>query len=327
MMTNEGPDLSDELKHQAQRWVLRLRAGEVGPAEIEALGRWRAASPTHRRALAEASLRFDVARAAALNLAQKDGIANLYQAAIALRKRQHTRRGFIATAAAAAACGAYVAINPPLGFWPSSAELLADYRTASGEQRKLTFDGDVAVEMNTRTSLAVGPAQTQARQIELIEGEIAVTAAAMPFTVIAGTGRTSARQAGFDLRREARKVLVTCLGGTVRVESGGNVADLMPQQRVAYDERGLSSIGTVNTVTVEAWRKGLLVFENRPLSEVIEEINRYRRGRIILMNTQLASLPLDATFRLDRIEEAVPKIAHVFGISVRNLPGGVVLLS
>ncbi|MFX8723624.1 hypothetical protein ABTM71_19355, partial [Acinetobacter baumannii] len=65
----------------------------------------------------------------------------------------------------------------------------------------------------------------------------------------------------------------------------------------------------------------------RPLSQVIDEINRYRSGKIILLNADLGRLPLDATFRLDRIEEAVPKIAHVFGARVRTLPGGVVLLS
>jgi transmembrane sensor len=59
---------------------------------------------------------------------------------------------------------------------------------------------------------------------------------------------------------------------------------------------------------------------------VIAEINRYRRGKIILMDANLGRLPLDATFRLDRIEEAVDKIAHVFGARVKALPGGIVLL-
>jgi len=325
-MKREAPDPSDDLRREAQHWIVRLRAGQVGPAEIEALGQWRATSPSHRRAFAEAGLSFDVARSAALNLAETAGIESLYEDGLSASKRRRTRRAVLGGAAlAAAACGAYVAVNPPFELWPSPSEMLADYRTASGEQRRLSFAGDVAVEMNTRTSLAVGPAQAQARQIELIAGEIAVTAAS-PFAVIAGVGRTTAQQASFDLRRDAHGASVTCLDGVVRVECGGGSAELQPHQRIAYDARGLSSIGSANVVMVESWRKGLLVFENRPLSEVIEEINRYRRGRIILLNSELAHLPLDATFRLDRIDEAVPKIAHVFGVTVRALPGGVVLL-
>jgi len=68
------------------------------------------------------------------------------------------------------------------------------------------------------------------------------------------------------------------------------------------------------------------LFENAPLSEAIEEINRYRRGRIILMSGDVGQLPLNAAFRLDRLDEVVPKLASLFGLQVRRLPGGFVLL-
>ena len=90
---------------------------------------------------------------------------------------------------------------------------------------------------------------------------------------------------------------------------------------------GLGEIGATEASVIEAWQQGLLVFDNQPLSLVIPEINRYRRGRIVLMNEDIGRLPLDATFRLDRIDEVVPKIAHLFNLKITALPGGVVLLS
>jgi transmembrane sensor len=62
------------------------------------------------------------------------------------------------------------------------------------------------------------------------------------------------------------------------------------------------------------------------LAEVVTEINRYRSGRIILMNPALGTLPVDATFRLDRIDEAASRLADVFELKARFLPSGIVLL-
>lgn len=323
----QRPDPPKDLLREARRWVLRLNSGQVSGADIDAVTRWRATSEAHRRAFAEASLRWDTLRAAARNLAGKGDLADLYEDGLAAKRRRQTRRAVIGGLATAAVAGAaYAAMHPPLGLWPSPGELLADYRTETGEQRKLAFAGDVSVEMNTRTSLSAEAAPAEAREIELIAGEIAVATAATAFTVIAGEGRASAVQAAFDLRRDGARVSVTCLSGTVKVECRGGAVALQPRQQIAYDERGLSSIGSADPTIVAAWRRGLLVFENQPLSRVIDEINRYRQGRILLVDAALGGLPLDATFRLDRIDEAVPKIAHLFGVKVRSLPGGIVLL-
>jgi transmembrane sensor len=148
----------------------------------------------------------------------------------------------------------------------------------------------------------------------------------VPVVVVAGDGRVSAGQGVFDLRRDGGKVAVTCISGEVRVDCSGKSAVLQPRQQVAYDGHGLGTVAGVDAAAVDAWRRGFLVFENTPVTDVVAEINRYRRGRIILMDSALGRLPLDATFRLDRIDEAVPKIAHVFGAKMRALPGGIVLL-
>lgn len=322
-------DLSDELRREAQQLLLRLHSGQVSPEDIDAVRHWRAVSPTHRQAFAEAALRWDVASAAARNLARSRDVETLYREALSAKRQQLTRRAVIGGVgiAAVASGAAYGVIHPPLGLWPSLSEFLADYRTDTGEQRRITLADNVSVEMNTRTSLVVGTVPARTRQIELVAGEIVVTAAAMTFTVNAGGGQASAARATFDLRRDGSRISVACLSGNVEVRCRGGTAELQALQTVVYDEQALSGVGSVDPGAIEAWRRGLLVFENQPLSEVIDEINRYRRGRIILLNTELARLPLDATFRLDRIDEAVPKIAHVFGAKVRALPGGIVFLS
>lgn len=305
----------------ARRWVVRLRSGDVGPAEVEALDRWRAESVTHRRAFALANAQWQLLRQAADNVVTTPVAA----------KSAPTRRAWIGGALAASVGGAvYLAARPPLDLWPSFSELNADYRTEVGEQRRIEVGDNVSVELNTRTSVSAGGAEV--RGVTLVGGEIAVTtgrpgaALQQPFIVSAGAGRVSATRAMFDLRRDGEAVAVTCLDGDVAIECGSQTAELNAGQQLSYGLRGLGAILPSDGRVVEAWRKGLLVFENKPLADVIAEINRYRRGWIVLTSARAGHLPLDATFRLDRIDEVVPKLAQFFGLKARTLPGGVVLL-
>lgn len=321
MTESEKPaEPSDALLREAQGWVVRLHSGQVSQADIAAVTHWRMTSQAHRRAFAEANMRWGAMQTAARTLAETGDPACLFPEA-ARPERRLTRRALLGGAGAVAASVVLcLAAGRPAGRWLS--ERSADYRTDTGEQRRIALPGGGAVEMNTQTSLAVSPAG-----VELIDGEIAVTASGAPLVVTAGDGRISAGQAVFNLRYDDRKVSVVCFDGEVRVECRGRSATLPAGRHIAYDKRGLSSAGATDPDTAGAWRRGLLIFENEPLSRVVEEINRYRRGRIVLVNGDLGRLPLDATFRLDRIDEAVPKIARVFGVKVRSLPGGLVLLS
>ncbi len=311
--------------------MIRLRSGEAGQDDLDALELWQRESPAHKQAFAEASEQWSLLRLAACGLtaSKTQKPQDPYRA---LASNALSRRAWLGGTIAASMGGAYLAIRPPLDLWPSLSELGADYRTATGERRQIAFADQISVEMNTRTSLASG-AGAGARQIELIDGEIAVkmglgeSSLPEPFVVVAGDGRTSAVRALVDLHREGQIVSVICLEGEVKVECRRESATLKARQRITYDANGLGDMAATDGRVVEAWRQGLLVFENKPLSEVVPEINRYRRGRIVLMNDRIGRLPLDATFRLDHIEEVVPKLAYLFSLKVRLLPGGLVFLS
>ncbi|MGO4717335.1 FecR family protein [Bradyrhizobium sp. 2TAF24] len=319
-----------QLMAEARRWAARLRAGEVSRTDVDAFERWRAESPAHRRAFAEVNVQWDVLRSVARNMAAAQ--PPVAASGASRRGSSLSRRAWLGGAIAASAGGvAYLAARPPLDLWPSLSELSASYRTDVGERRTITFADTVAVALNTRTSLAA--ADPRARQVELIAGEIAVdtgidaAAPADAFVVVAGGGRVSAARAKFSLRYDGQAVSVTCLDGAVQVECRHEVITLKPRQQVAYDARGLDRVAATDGRAVEGWQHGLLVFENRALAEVIPEINRYRRGRIVLLNDNIGRLVLDATFRIDRIEDAVAKIADIFALKTRVLPGGLVLLS
>jgi transmembrane sensor len=315
----------EALRRQAIAWLAHLSSGETTAADAEALKRWCGESPAHAAAFAEANLLWSVLGPAARNVAAR----TLAGKTAPLRKTMARRAFFGASAAAAAAGVGCLMVRPPLDLWPSVSELAAQYRTATGERRQLATGGGGAVDMNTRTSLDIGTAPGGVDRIDLIAGEAVVTTGAdraRPVVVVAGTGRSSATDAKFDVRFDGVSVCVTCLDGSVDVEHRGTRAVVREKQQVAYDSDGLGQVITVDPAIVTSWQAGVLIFRRESLARAVEEINRYRRGRIVIVDASLGRKLIDASFRLDRMEDVVPQIERVFGASARTLPGGIVLL-
>jgi transmembrane sensor len=325
MSETERPGDGERVRQEALDWLRRLTSGEASRADLDALDRWRAQSPQHRRALAEANLLWGVLG----RVAQEAGARDAVRAAGRLTGHRVGRRALLAGAAAAAGF-AYLAVRPPFHLWPAVAELMADYRAATGERRQLAIAAGITVELDTQTSLTAPVPAGPLYSLELIAGQLAVTiqaAAARPVVIAAAGGQARAEQARFNLRRDGASVSVTCAEGAVQVAYRSMTATLGTGQQVTYGEHGLGAAVASDPAVATAWQRGLLIFRDAPLAAVVDEVNRYRPGRIILLNEALAARKVVAGFQLDRIDEVVDYLTRAFGAKARQLPGGVVLLS
>jgi transmembrane sensor len=315
-------------KEQAMAWIIRLASGTATTADAEALRDWRSENPLHRQAFAEAKLLWETLALAAEEVAPRpDAGAHLAPAGSG---RLIGRRALIGAAlAASVASVGYVGLRPPFRLWPSIGELRADYRTHTGEQRQVALSNDISLILNTQTSIGVGSAAPGSREIELIAGEAAIFANAansVSFDVVAAGGRTTAHVARFDMRRDSTTVRVTCLDGDVRVERNERSVTVPPGHQVIYDNSGLREVAPTDVAVATAWQKGQLIFRHEPIARVVEEVNRYRPGRIVLINEELGRRDVVATFHLDRIDEVVEHFTRAFNARARSLPGGIVLL-
>lgn len=319
---------NNALKQEAWDWFLHTVSGDATKADLAALRRWCAQSPRHAEAFAQASRTWRALGPAIETAVRQDGLARAGQRPVT--QRPIGRRAFLGGAlgaSAAVAAGVLVA-RPPLGLWPSFSQLAADYRTVTGEQRRIALADHLSVEMNTRTSLNVYPAAGNTDRIELVAGEAVIAAGARPVEVITEHGRIWARAAEFNVRRyEYPETCVTCLDGTVRVGYREQTVTVQQGQQVSYDGRGPGPVTAIDPAVVTGWREGILQFRNEPLSRVIAEINRYRPGTIILMNSDLGERRVSARFELDRLDSVVTQLREAFGAEVTSLPGGVTLVS
>ncbi|PIF73886.1 FecR family protein [Variovorax sp. 54] len=321
--------LPETLREDARAWVRKLHSGAATQWEAQAFRRWRDASPLHQAAFIEARQQWRVLQPALNRLVRTDAeAANLHRET--LRKPEAGRRAFLGVAGAAAAAGvAGMAVYSPLGLWPAANEWRADWRTAAGEQRAITWSDQIGVTLNTRTSIRRVASDDQAEGLELLNGEAAIEMlpGTRHFSVVAGAGRSIGESARFEISRLEGRVCVTCLAGRVRIEHPAGDRLLLARQQAVYRDHSISGIAAADPEVASAWRRGELVFKQAPLSVVLDEINRYRPGRVVLMVDSLRGKTVTATFKLDRLDLALLQMQRSFGLNARSLPAGVLVLS
>lgn len=313
-MTNREMQLNsaDEiLLGEAADWLVCLTSGQATEEDAERLAQWRNTSPAHEAAFQEVA-----------------GVRNFAQVASQTRKPPAlSRRALLAGGTGGAVLVAMIgATRPPLGLWPNYAELTADHRTAVGERFAFAPVSGVEIEMNSRTAISL---IDEDRGIDLSTGEAFVKVADLsrPFQVTAGRLRAATRTAQFNVQTMAQGVRVTCVSGELECQGGQAPITLQANQQITMAADGSVRRSKVDGHKAIAWRQGLLVFEGAPLSEVVEQVNLYRSGGIVLTNASIGTLPVNAVFHTDRIDDAVGQIQQLLNLRVRHLPGGVVLMS
>jgi transmembrane sensor len=310
----------------------RALAIDATSEDEAALRAWGGQSPDHARAIGEAlklhARLFDARDAirADPNMAEMIDRARQWRA-----PRTHpvlSRRAMLTGAVAASAAG-LVLVNSPFGLWPPFGEWRADYRTGTGERRKIEIAKGFAIELNTRSALDRRP-DDRAYRLQLIAGEVAVDARALtlPAVIETGLGQASTRSGRFSARLRDEGMCIACFAGEVAVDTRTREAvRLRRGQQVTVGPDGKAALASVDLDVADAWQRGALIFNGRPLSEVVGELNRYRPGRIILTNAALGSRTVNAIFQIDRLGNAPVEIGNLTRARVTDLPGGLVLLS
>jgi transmembrane sensor len=101
--------------------------------------------------------------------------------------------------------------------------------------------------------------------------------------------------------------------------SGGQQADL---DATAARKRALTSDELTDAV---AWRSGTIYFENRPLMDVVSELNRYSADPLILEDEALRGLPVGGAFQAG--PKGAPALVHMleqnFDVRVRRDTAGI----
>ncbi len=75
-----------------------------------------------------------------------------------------------------------------------------------------------------------------------------------------------------------------------------------------------------------AWRNGKVVFTDRPLADALAELERYHRGRILLLGAGRAYQSISGVIDLDKLDEGIAALAATHGLTVVHLTPYLTLL-
>jgi transmembrane sensor len=203
--------------------------------------------------------------------------------------------------------------------------------TNIGGRTLLSFSDRTQIELNTDTAVRLRMT-TRERTVWLEKGEAwfhVAHDATHPFTVIVGRYRIADLGTEFLVHRNADNVDVTLLNGRAALGTEGvQTATLSPGEEAITTATGLSVIRKTPQELADesAWRRGMLVFRNAPLSQVVREFNRYNTTRLVIADPSIANVQVVANLRTDDYESFL-QIAHdVLKLHV-DREGGVILIS
>ncbi len=160
------------------------------------------------------------------------------------------------------------------------------------------------------------------REIRLVSGRAVFTVAhgdMRPFEVFAGQVKVRDIGTQFDVRHRADGVAIAVHDGKVEVPGTASPAPvaLRRGQRIGYAPDGAA--GPVQVVDIDsysAWREGKLVFQARPLREVLEELGRYQPASLTVTAPKVLDTQVSGVFPIGDLSQAMQTIAATLPVRI-----------
>ncbi len=299
-----SPD-SEHLLEQACDWLSQQYSGQFSSHDERRLSVWRAADSAHEQAWQQAQavwigmegLRNKVIPGSEPLLQER-----YPKPAVKVIARPRYRRRLLSMAVACSAVLAVTIFYPP-NLWQ------ADYVTDKGQQRNITLADGSEVILNSASALAIHFDQN-VRRIELLQGEAFFKVAKdknHPFIVNTNGSEVRAVGTAFDISYQAKQIKVELTEGIIDIQDAKHQHSerLHAGQSALISDDAVALQPSQKPENMALWREGYLQFDNLPLSEAVEQINHYRKGRLVLLNNALANKRVSGLFRLDALDQAV----------------------
>lgn len=311
----------DQALEAASRWVAVLKRGEPSVRDRRALKAW---------------LSKDAANAAALDimLGVWDGLEPLRpysddKVGLAARGPRPGRRpsgGLIWASVGGLAMAALAAV---VLLTPGSTQT---YTTGLGEVRPLTLADRSTIWLNTDSRLTVTLSPTS-RKLRLERGEAEFKVAhevLRPFVVSTANASVRATGTDFSVRAASDGSRIVLIQGQVivRRNDDGETADLHAGTVLVAPVSGAFRLSKVDPDSDLAWRRGELVFYQRPIEEVVEEFARYTGSKVRFADAAARRARISGAFRSTDFKaflSAIDALYHIHSSTDEN--GEVVIRS
>ena len=308
----------DSALAEAMAWLLRLQATPQDGALRAEWTAWQARDQANRDAWQRAEQAWTLLGEVPPAFAARWEAPGLPPG---LARRPLRRRRLVLGGAAVAASALLAVTSPGARSW-----WRREQATGTAETRRMVLDDGTTVHLAPRSAIAADDSPGD-RRVVLLRGEaffevtpdparrFIVTAAGLEVTVI-GTA--------FDLRLGEAQLDVAVQHGRVRLAYSAAtppvVAELGGGERMTIRRAdGAARSGRLPPAEVAAWRDGLLFVEDTTVAEVVETLQDYHPGWIVLRDPALAARRVTGSYDLRDIGRALAALVQPAGGRVRTL--------
>ncbi|MEM9618891.1 MAG: FecR domain-containing protein [Pseudomonadota bacterium] len=337
-MTNQGREFDCDLIEEA---LSLLAETEEQPEEARNALRaaWRAQSHGHAKALAQAQAEWDLfASLPNRPLSALDRV-QLAAETLTASATDHPAKaaGFVcalvalivapmlmpnfSTSSPDASILAESAVRHPHA--PSHNSIATRYKTERGEQREVILPNGVSLWLNWNSDVLVAEVE-QEIHVDVLLGDAFFTVpknTKQPLIVHAGEAVAYAPDTEFTIHSHGpQDAFFQVKQGIVTIASAEMQAaqKLGPSQQSYFLNGAGGDVREANFEGIAAWREGKLVFDNRPLVEVLYELAHYTEQKINVGPIAEVSEKVSATFLLNEADEALTRIADAYDLEFIN---------
>jgi transmembrane sensor len=208
-----------------------------------------------------------------------------------------------------------------------------DYRTTVGERRVITLADGSKLSLDANSEVTVHYAAHE-RSLHLLSGQARFDVAhdkSRPFTVVAGNQKVIATGTAFNIEMAGPRVLVTLIEGHVVVldESGTTQGMLTPAWPHRIELKAGQQLSTgpavppeilqANIQRVTAWTNGQLMFDDEPLSSVVDRLNRYSGTHIVIDDPRVGAMKISGVFNAGDAAGFVEIVSHYLPVRAVTL--------
>lgn len=300
-------DIDDRIAEEAARWVARLQSADATDQDRQEFHIWLERDPAHQGACEEF----------------KNLWADLKDLPIPSDRLKKLRMSRRAAASSIVSVGIIAILSVTLYRMGFIDHMRADYYTVVGEVRSVMLADGSRVDLNTDSAIIVRYSQNE-RRIQLLRGEAFFDVApnpARPFVVDDSSLKATALGTQYGVRAASGGSL-----GTVRVEqgrveitSGEHQVVLEAGDAASLTTRGTFAVTKADVASETAWRIGKLVFSGQPLREVLATLERYRRGRIVVLDNAASDQKVSGIFDLNDTDQALRVLEENLPVGVTHL--------
>ncbi len=196
------------------------------------------------------------------------------------------------------------------------------YVTATGEQQEIQLADGSQLILNTNTRLTVDYSGSYRRvNVDYGEAYFDVKAeTARPFSVGVGDHEVTVLGTRFNVHKGSEKTTVAVLEGLVSVQADQQQDAIvrLPAGKVALmsDQGQEQPLVTEGAIQYDDWRHGIVTFDEQSLFEVLKEVNRYTRHKLLIEDRAIMDLKVSGVFSLSNLDAILEGLEKSFPVRV-----------